>query len=272
MKPYGLIEGGGTKFLVATAQNERSMSPARRIDTTKPREVLAQMVAWFREHPVRAIGCACFGPLDLKRGSISRLTPKKEWRGFSLRQQLEDALAVPVTVETDVNAAAMAEWRWGAARGRQSVVYVTVGTGIGGGVCLDGVPVHGLLHPELGHLRIQRHGEDHFAGTCPSHQDCLEGLACGPAIAQRGEGRFTAGYLGQLVHNIAVTLSPEMVILGGGVMQTKGLLAAVRKEAAASMNGYVPLPKIVQPGLGENAGLLGGLSLVLRADRASRKR
>jgi fructokinase len=289
-RPVGGVEAGGTKFLCAVGTGPDDVRAQARVPTTTPGETLEHVVAFFAEHtsrtPLAAVGVASFGPVDLdprspRFGSITT-TPKPGWRGVDLVGPLGTALGVPVGFDTDVNAAALAEQRWGAGRGLGTFVYVTVGTGIGGGVVVDGRPLHGLLHPEMGHMRVPHdRARDPFAGICPSHGDCWEGLATGPALAARwGQPPETlpdehpawaieADYLALGLANIVLTLSPERVVLGGGVMTRGHLYGRVRAGVSEVLGGYLRSSAldsglaryIVAPELGERAGVLGAMAL-----------
>jgi len=247
------------------------------VPTTTPAETLRRVLEFFRAHTeITAVGAACFGPIDLDRTSptFGRITttPKPGWRGADVVGALR-ALSVPVAFDTDVNGAALAEYRWGAGRGVDPFVYVTVGTGIGGGAIVGARPVHGLVHPEMGHVPITRDSADAFAGACPYHRDCLEGLASAVALSQRWGAlpetlpaeheawRLQARYLALGVAAIAAVLSPPRIVLGGGVMRAAGLLARVRAETLKTLGGYVLAPDLVPPALGERAGVLGALAL-----------
>jgi fructokinase len=256
------------------------------IPTTTPAETIGRAAAFLeREGPVEALGIGCFGPVDLDPSSPTwgyvTTTPKQGWAHTDVAQQLGRRLSVPVAFETDVNAAAVGEGRWGAAAGLDTFCYVTVGTGIGGGAVVGGRVVHGLLHPEFGHLRIPHDvAADPFPGACPYHGDCWEGLAAAPAIEARWgkpppeleddavwalEARYLA--LG-LVAAIAI-LSPQRIVLGGGIVQQPGLLERVRAEVVALIAGYLETPflgdriteYVVAPALGQRAGVLGALAL-----------
>jgi fructokinase len=277
MALYGAIEAGGTKFICAYGPAPERLTLSEAIPTRGPKETLADVAAFFGKRKLKRVGIACFGPLDIAKGRIAKLTPKLEWRGYPIAADLEKRLGAKATIDTDVNAAALAEARWGAGKGKKNVVYVTVGTGIGAGLLIDGRLVHGLLHPELGHIRVRKFMGDFFGGACPVHGDCLEGLAAGPALAQRwGVTRaenlvpehpawgMEAHYLGQMAVNLACTVSPEVIVLGGGISLRKGMIGMVRVAAEQEMNGYVPLPKIVRAKLGAKAGVLGALSLVYK--------
>jgi fructokinase len=237
-----------------------------------------------------AIGVASFGPVHLRKDSdrygCIGSTPKPGWSGTDIVGALSREFGCPVGFDTDVNAAALAEHRWGAARGLDSLVYVTVGTGIGGGVMCAGAPIHGLMHPEIGHMHPRRHPRDaDFAGVCPFHGDCLEGLASGPAIMTRSgaelhlldpghvQWEIEADYLGQLCASLVVTVSPQRIVLGGGVMSQQGLLAPVRQRLLHWLGGYIDRPEIldavddyvVAPGLAPQSGVMGALLLAMQA-------
>lgn len=285
---FGAIEAGGTKFVCAVGSSPDDLSEAVRIPTTDPDVTLDKVIAYFRSMPaVDALGIASFGPADVDEASphwgTILSTPKPGWSNCDLAGRLSRALGVPVGFDTDVNGAAMAEHRWGAAKGAGSMAYVTVGTGIGGGFITDGRLLRGLRHPEIGHIMPRRHPADTaFAGTCPFHDDCLEGLASGPAIAARWGAALSqlptaahdivAWYLAQLVVAIEAFVSPELVIFGGGVMHASGLLERVARAAQELAAGYFGDHAgfediLYSPGLGELSGLAGGLCLAERAWR-----
>lgn len=283
---YGCVEAGGTKFVVGIAASPDDIRETARFDTISPDETIGTTIAWLREAQIRhgelqSVGIASFGPLELDRampnwGHITATT-KPGWSSCSFGARVADALGLPVGFDTDVNGAALAEARWGAARGQTISAYITIGTGIGGGAIVGGKPLHGLSHPEMGHIRPRRHPEDlDFEGICPFHQNCLEGLASGPAIkarwgtslsdlpADHPAHEIIADYIAQLVATLQSIMEPGRVILGGGVMVTPGLLDKVRDQAAALGGGYFrgeAREIIVAPALGDKAGLLGGLAL-----------
>jgi fructokinase len=285
MTQYGLIEAGGTKFVLGVADASGAIAATHRVPTTTPEQTLGEAEAWFREQRLSpaAIGIAAFGPLDLDRGSpdwghITRTT-KPHWSHTDLAGPFATAFSCPVEIETDVNGAALAEARWGAGKGHTSLLYLTVGTGVGGGFVCDGRLLHGVSHPEMGHIRMPRHPDDaDFAGSCPFHGNCLEGLASGPAIiarwgqslSQLGSGHparaMIGWYLGQAVCTFQAIMEPARIVLGGGVMGTPGLLEIVREQAALAGAGYFagdPAEVVVAPGLGTNSGLLGALAVAL---------
>lgn len=279
MSLYGAVEAGGTKFVVAVGESAEEPREIVRIETSShPVETMAEVIRYFDARgPLAALGVATFGPVDFESGCITT-TPKQGWQNFPLRESLERALHVKVGFDTDVNGAALAEARCGAGRGFDDVVYFTVGTGIGGGVLSGGKLVHGLMHSEMGHLLVRRGPEelDGFRGVCPYHGDCLEGLASGPAIEARwgipadqlppdhAAWRVEADYLAQACVNVACVLSPQVVVLGGGVMGQAHLLEMVRQRAQERCNGYLPLPRIEAPGL-KYPGLSGALLLAMDA-------
>jgi fructokinase len=295
---FGGIEAGGTKVVCAVGTGPDDLRAEMVIPTTAPADTLGAAVAFFHDcswawGPIAGLGIAAFGPLDLDPASPTwggvTTTPKPGWAGTDLAGPFRRALGVPVAVDTDVNGAALAEYRWGAGREADPFVYVTVGTGIGGGAVVHGRPLRGLVHPEMGHLRIPRDATaDPFSGACPYHGDCLEGLASGEAMLRRWgmpaealpaghpawdlEARYLA--LG-LVAAIAV-LSPRRIAVGGGVMRAAHLLPRVRREVVALLAGYVDSPAlregaggvdayVVPPALGERAGVFGAFALAAAA-------
>jgi fructokinase len=268
-----------------------------RIPTGAPDTALRQVVAFFRQQttPVTAIGIACFGPIDLDPASPTfgfiTTTPKPGWAHTNVVKPLHDALGVPVAFDTDVNGAALGEHTWGAARGVDPFVYITVGTGVGGGGMVNGRLLHGLVHPEMGHLRIPHdRGRDPFAGACPYHGDCLDGLASGRAMALRWKApaeelppehpawELEAEYLALGVVGIIAVLSPRRIVIGGGVLQHAPLLPRVRRRVVELLAGYIRARElledadrfIVPPALGAEAGVAGGLALAQAAIRRDR--
>jgi fructokinase len=292
MTLFGGIEAGGTKFVCAIGTGPHDIRARTRFPTTTPEETIRRAIAFFQEQPgpIAALGIGSFGPVDLDTSSATygwiTSTPKPGWQQTDLRGALARALNVPVGFDTDVNAAALAEQRWGAARDTDTMLYLTVGTGIGGGVLLGGKPVHGVLHPETGHILVRHDRQaDPFPGNCPFHGDCLEGLASGPAIAARwgmsGDAlpedhpawELEADYVAQGLTACIYAFAPERIVLGGGVMQQEHLLRRIRTRVQALLNGYLKVPAIeeridtyiVSPGLGGDAGVLGTLILAQRA-------
>lgn len=297
---YGAVEAGGTKFVCAVGRGPGALLAEARIPTRDPATTLAEVAAFFaaaqRDHgPVSALGVGAFGPLELDPTApgYGRLgpTPKAGWADTDMVSPLREALGCPVGLQTDVAAAGLGEARWGAARDAGGcLAYVTVGTGIGGALFVEGEPVGGLSHPELGHIWPRRHPADDYAGCCPFHGDCLEGLASGPAILARRERTLDeleandplwevlGSYLGQLVATLLLTHAPRTIVVGGGVGSHPRLLDATRSEAGQRLGGYLrpdTLPgelawRVVPPALGGRAGVLGGFVLAERALRATR--
>ncbi len=284
MGVFGAIEAGGTKFVCGVGSGPDDFLTAR-IPTTSPEATVAAAVSWLRAQAggqLRAVGIGSFGPVELKQDSpcygYITSTPKTAWRNFDLAGAVQRALGVPVAFDTDVNASVLGEARWGAARDVENCLYLTVGTGIGGGAIVSGRILHGLTHPEMGHIRIPHDlVRDPFRGSCPYHGDCLEGLASGPAIETRwGVGpaelrddhpawALEATYLAAGIANFVCTLSPELILIGGGVMRRTQLFGMVRDELSRLLAAYVArMPEVAAPGLGDRAGVLGALALALR--------
>jgi fructokinase len=283
---YGGIEAGGSKWECAVGTGPADLHATATIPTTTPSETLGKAVAFFeREGPVDAIGIGSFGPLDGNPASPTwgyiTTTPKPGWAQTDVGQEIRRRLAVPVAFDTDVNAAALGENRWGATQGLDTSCYITVGTGIGGGGLVEGKLLHGLMHPEFGHMRIPHDREaDPFEGVCPFHGDCWEGLASGRAMEARwGEPaheldddaawQLEARYLALGLVSVICVLSPQRVVIGGGVMNKPGLLESVHREIVRLMNGYLASPVLgdgisaflAKPALGPRAGVLGALAL-----------
>jgi len=283
---YGGIEAGGTKFVCAVGTAPDDVRETR-FPTTTPDESINRAIAFFREQPrITAIGIASFGPIDLHPDSPTfgyiTTTPKPGWANTDLAGAIKRALGVSIGFDTDVNVAALGEQRWGAAQGLETFIYLTIGTGIGGGGLSSGKLLHGLIHPEMGHIRLPHDlARDPFPGACPYHGDCLEGLASGPALEERWGARaetlppdhpawkLEARYLALALVNFICTLSPQRIILGGGVMEQAQLFPLILREVQQLLNGYVQSPVIIEnidayivpPGLGKRAGVLGAIAL-----------
>ncbi|MGL4988203.1 MAG: ROK family protein [Cetobacterium sp.] len=283
----GAIEAGGTKFVCGIANENGEVLERVSFPTEEPNVTLKKVFEFFKGKGVEAIGVGSFGPIDPNPesetyGYITK-TPKKYWSDFNLIGELQKELKVPMAFDTDVNGAALGEATWGVAKGLKNCLYLTVGTGIGGGVLSSGKLIHGMLHPEMGHIFVRRHSEDTYSGKCPFHNDCLEGLAAGPAIEERwGVKAFElpadhkaweieAYYIAQALVNYILTVSPEKIILGGGVMKQTQLFPLIRKNVKELLNNYVQTKEILEdidnyivaPGLGDNAGLLGSIALAM---------
>lgn len=290
---YGGIEAGGTKWVCAIGSGPDDIRAEVRFPTTTPAETLTNAIAFFQAHEpdrLAAIGVGSFGPVDLNPASPSygsiTTTPKPGWAHTDVVRTLHQALGRPIGFDTDVNVALLGERQWGAARDCDVAVYITVGTGIGGGAVVGGKLVHGLIHPEMGHMRLVRDpARDPFTGICPYHGDCLEGLACGPALKARWQTsaeelpadhpawELEADYLGQALANLLCILSPERIIIGGGVMSQPQMFPLVRAATQRWLNGYLQHPHIldhpdrliVPPALGQRAGMLGAIVLAMHA-------
>ena len=290
-KLIGSIEGGGTKFVCAVIEQDNQILAETRVPTTTPEKTLGACLDFFRRQEsllgkITALGIACFGPLDAHPGSPTYghilATPKAGWVMADVVGPFKEGLGIPVGFDTDVNGAVLAEARWGAGIGLSDLVYITIGTGIGGGAIVNGELLHGLMHPEMGHVRLPRlAGDEGFDGVCPFHGDCFEGLANGPAMAARwGQPAETleqghpaweleAGYIALALQGVICTLMPQRIILGGGVMSAEFLFPMIREKTLKYLNGYIRSEVIldgiekyiVPPGLGTRSGILGGKAL-----------
>jgi fructokinase len=297
-KVYGAVEAGGTKFVCAIGDESGKILKEERFPTQDPASTLANMRLFLRRGgedfgALSGVGVGSFGPVQLDRraadyGYITR-TPKPGWSGTDIIGGLKRDFSCAVGFDTDVNAAALAEHRWGAAQDVQNFVYVTVGTGIGGGALVNGKPIHGVMHPEIGHFYPRRHPRDAgFPGICPFHRDCMEGVASGPAIQARSgaslqdldpshvQWELEADDLGQLCAQLVLALSPQRILMGGGVMNQLRLLGPIRRRMRHWLGGYIDRSDvlsddsgyIVTPGLGERAGVLGALALAIDSTAA----
>jgi fructokinase len=291
VKRLGAIEAGGTKFLCAVGTPAGELVKETRISTGSPAETMPQVIDFFRPFAgeIAGMGIASFGPVQIDRNSpqygFITTTPKQAWRNFDLLGTIRSSFPVPAGFDTDVNAAALAEARWGATQGLRASMYVTVGTGIGGGALVDGVVLHGATHAEMGHIRIPHdRARDPFPGICPFHGDCLEGLASGPAIEARWKApastlaaehpawELEAEYLALACVNWICVLSPQRIVLGGGVMRPD-LFPPIRRRIGELLNGYLEIPEltgdldryVVPSPLEGRAGLLGAVELAARA-------
>ena len=291
----GALEAGGTKMVCAIGDEHGNVFERESFPTRTPAETMPDIINYFKDKNIEALGIASFGPLNLDEndphyGDITT-TPKPGWANYPLRKELMDALNVPVGIDTDVNGAALSEARLGAGKGVDSLVYYTIGTGVGGGAMIGGKLVHGLVHPEMGHMLLRPVADDPTPkGFCPYHESCLEGMANGPAIEKRWgvsakelppEHRawdIEAEYLSQMCMNTILMLSPKKIVLGGGVMHQLHLFPKIHKRTKELLNGYVAHKDvlenieeyIVPPALGDNAGAAGSLLLALEALEAAK--
>jgi len=291
MPLFGAIEAGGTKFNCMVASGPEEIKAEIRIPTTTPEQTLQAVIEFFKSNgPLDAIGIGSFGPLDLDPSSQTygfiTATPKPGWSYANLVGPIRQQLCSKVALDTDVNAAAIGEGMWGAAKGLNTALYITIGTGVGGGAISAGIPIHGLVHPEMGHIGLPHDFQaDPFPGNCPFHGDCFEGMTSGPAIqkrwgvpadqlpAEHPAWDIEANYIAVALQSLILTLSPQKVILGGGVMQQPQLFPLIRAKVVQRLNGYIQSDTIlkqidgyiVPPGLGTRSGLFGALALAIRA-------
>lgn len=283
----GAVEAGGTKFVCAVGDENGNIHERIEFPTTTPDETMDLVINFFKDKNIETMGIGCFGPICLNKKSSDygciTTTPKLLWQNYNIVKKIKDNFNIPIGFDTDVNAAALGEATWGAAKGLNSCLYMTVGTGIGAGLISEGKLVHGLLHPEMGHMLIPRDDKDTFEGNCPFHKNCLEGMASGPAIEKRWNKKpselsqeyiaweIEAHYLAVGLMNIILVACPEKIILGGGVMKQKQLFPLIRKKVKEKLNGYLNINEIlndidnyiVYPKLEDNAGICGALALAL---------
>lgn len=276
---FGGIEAGGTKMVCAVVDENGKIYDRISFPTTLPKDNIAAMVEYFREFPIKGLGIGSFGPLDLNPtsasfGAITR-TPKAGWDFVNFVKPFKEKLGIPVGIDTDVNAAVYGEVCFGAAKGLECAIYITIGTGIGVGVFANGRLLHGLLHPEAGHISLIRHPEDTYVGCCRFHKGCFEGLASGPSLqarwgrpavelyAQKKVWLIESYYIAQALTSYILCYAPQKIILWGGVMHKPELLDMVRKLVKSNINNYLDLPEdyIVTPELGENPGIIGASQL-----------
>ena len=282
----GALEAGGTKMVCAVGDENGQILERASIVTENPDKTMPEILEFFRQYTLDAIGIGTFGPVDLDRTSPTygyiTSTPKISWRNFNLLGSMKREFAVPIGLDTDVNASAIGEASYGITRGLDSSIYITVGTGIGVGVILDGKAVHGMQHPAAGHILLVRHPEDNYTGRCPYHPNCLEGLASGPAIEERfgvkaaelpGDSlawEIESFYLAQALVDFTLVYSPKRIVLGGGVMHQKQLFPKIREKYREMLNHYVDTPYvkdlnnyIVPYSLDDNQGIMGCIRIGL---------
>lgn len=284
----GALEAGGTKMVCAVTDEHGQIIKKESFPTGTPEETIPVLVSFFEKENIDALGIGCFGPIDLNPESKTygyiTTTPKIAWQNFDMVGTFKKALNVPIGFDTDVNGSALGEYTYGIAKETKSCVYITIGTGVGVGAIVDGHLIHGMMHPEGGHILLSRHPKDTAKSFCPFHENCMEGLAAGPAIELRyGKKAYEladcsevweleAHYIAQALVNYVMLLSPEMIILGGGVMHQEQLLPMVRKEFASLLNGYIKTERlqnlddyIVLQSLNDNQGILGAAQLGINA-------
>ena len=284
---YGSIEAGGTKFVCAVGNEKLEILERVSFPTTTPEETMPQVIAFFNQYKddLAAIGVGSFGPIDIRQTSDTygyiTSTPKLAWQHYNFLGAMKAAFDIPMAWTTDVNAAAYGEYAFGNGQGKSSVVYYTIGTGVGAGALQDGKFIEGFSHPEMGHMLVVPHKDDHFEGACPFHGNCLEGMAAGPAVEKRNGRKgqdipqddpfweIEAEYIAQCAYNTTLMFSPEVIIFGGGVMKQRHMVEKVHAAFTRIMQGYVATPAIeeyiVTPALEDNAGTIGCLALAEKA-------
>ena len=288
----GALEAGGTKMVCAIGDETGRIIDRCTFPTETPEITMPQMISWFKDYNIEALGIGTFGPADLNPASKTygqiTTTPKLAWANYNIRGAFAKALHVPVGFDTDVNAAALGEASFGCLQDVTNGIYITIGTGIGVGILAEGRLLHGMLHPEGGHILLERHPDDCFEGCCPYHKNCFEGLASGPALEKRYGKKgielqdipevweLEADYIAKALINYILVLSPERIVLGGGVMHQEQLFPLIRKKTAEYLNGYIRTKEIenldtyiVPPSLNDNQGVLGCLKLAHRAHAMS---
>lgn len=286
----GALEAGGTKMVCAIGSEQGQVLERVSIPTVSPGETVPRMIEFYRKYQIEALGIGCFGPINPVKGTATygyiTSTPKLAWQNYNIVGAFEEALGCPVGFDTDVNASMLGEITFGAARGLDSCIYVTIGTGVGVGVYVNGGLLHGMMHPEAGHILLQRHPSDPYAGKCPFHGSCLEGMAAGPAVEERwGAGgaelserrevwELEAYYIAQACVNYTLVYAPRRIILGGGVMRQEQLFPMIRRQYRELMADYVDTPElkdlesyIVPCSLEDNQGIMGCLQLAADAMR-----
>lgn len=284
----GALEAGGTKMVCAIGNEAGEIFEQVSIPTETPEITMPKLIAFFKERNVEALGVGCFGPVELDRQSprygYITTTPKLAWRNYNIVGELHNELGCPVGFDTDVNGSVLGEATFGQAKGKKCVIYLTIGTGVGGGIYIDGKLLHGMLHPEVGHVLIRKRSDDLYEGKCPYHRTCLEGLAAGPAIEERWGQKaaelknrpevwnLEADYIAQALVGYIMTLSPEMIILGGGVMHQEQLFPLIREKVVQMVGGYIQTEEladieryIVPASLHDDQGIMGCLELARRA-------
>ena len=281
---FGALEAGGTKMVLAVGNENGEILEQLSIPTETPDITVPKIIAYFKDKNIEALGIGSFGPVDLDKNSSTygyiTSTPKLAWANYDLVGNIKKELNIPIGFDTDVNASALGEATWGIMKNVNSGIYITIGTGVGAGVYMNGSLLHGMLHPEAGHVLLSKHPKDTFEGVCPYHPNCLEGLASGPSIEKRwGKKAFElkdqidvwemeAFYIAQGLVNYILTLSPHKIVLGGGVMHQEQLFPLIRSEVARLINGYVKTSQmedldhyIVPASLNDNQGIMGCIQL-----------
>lgn len=281
---FGALEAGGTKMVCAVGLEDGTILEQVSIPTKTPKETIPLIVDYFKDKGIASLGVGAFGPVDVNKNSdtYGRIlnTPKLAWQNYDLIGSLKKALPIPMELDTDVNGSCLGELTFGCAKGLNSIIYITIGTGVGVGIAINGRLVHGMLHPEAGHVILNKHPEDSYEGKCPFHKNCFEGMAAGPAIEERWHAKavtlqdrrevweLEAYYIAQALSAYIFTLSPEKIILGGGVMHQEQLFPLIRKKVLQFVNGYIDTKQlrdmehyIVPASLHDDQGIMGAIQL-----------
>ncbi len=285
---YGGIEAGGTKMICVIGNEKGEILDRMQIPTKTPEETMPLMIDYFKGKDIQALGIACFGPIDLDTTSKTygyiTSTPKLDWKNYDIVGAFKKELGIPVGFDTDVNGSLLGEITWGCAKGKTDALYITIGTGIGGGVMTNGKLLHGMLHPELGHIKMAVVDGDNYKGKCPYHGTCFEGMASGPAIEERWGKKaielanddrvwdLESTYIAQALSMYILTLSPQIIILGGGVMHQEQLFPLIRKKVLDQLNGYLITKEledidnyIIPASLNDDQGIMGAIKLAIDA-------
>ncbi len=285
---FGALEAGGTKMVCAIGNENGEILEQKSIPTTTPEETMPAILEYFKDKEIASIGIACFGPIDLNKNSETygyiTSTPKIPWRNYNIVGAVKDALKIPVGFDTDVNGSLLGEVTWGCAKGLTDAVYFTIGTGVGAGIMTNGKMLHGMLHPEAGHVKMVPRSGDTYKGKCPYHGTCFEGMAAGPAIEERWGAKaiqladreevwdLESYYIAQALMGIVLTLSPQKIILGGGVMHQKQLFPMIREKMLKELNGYIQAKEladidnyIVPASLNDDQGIMGCIKLAMNS-------
>ena len=285
---FGALEAGGTKMVCAIGNENGEILEQKSIPTTTPDETMPAILEYFKDKEIASIGIACFGPIDLNKNSETygyiTSTPKIPWRNYNIVGAVKDALKIPVGFDTDVNGSLLGEVTWGCAKGLTDAVYFTIGTGVGAGIMTNGKMLHGMLHPEAGHVKMVPRSGDTYKGKCPYHGTCFEGMAAGPAIEERWGAKavqladreevwdLESYYIAQALMGIVLTLSPQKIILGGGVMHQKQLFSMIREKMLKELNGYIQAKEladidnyIVPASLNDDQGIMGCIKLAMNS-------
>ena len=283
---FGALEAGGTKMVCAVGDENGRIIEQKSIPTTTPDETMDLIAEYFKDKDIKAIGVACFGPIDLDKTSETygyiTSTPKTAWKNYDIVGRIKKDLGIPVGFDTDVNGSLLGEITYGCAKGLSDAIYLTIGTGIGGGVMTNGKLLHGMLHPEMGHMKLIPAPGDNYPGKCPFHGNCLEGMAAGPAIGDRwgAPGKdlvdrdevweLESEYIAQAITNLIFTISPQKIILGGSVMHQLQLFPLIRKKVTEKVNGYIETKElsdmdsyICPAGLNDDQGIMGAIKLAM---------